>query len=212
MPVSSPDDYSDIYPGFTAADSALGSGRARIEFENYRFRGKFRFELKGENLRVDFTHSSLMGAVETEGSLFLTAEGMLLIDRNDGKIYRNRECMQMAQDAVGAAVTARDIKLVLQMSYPEYQQVRGAEAAAGKDEWFLSFLFGEKKLELWGSRPGQLERMKISRTDGSWSFVSLYGYGSFGDSYPERIDIANEDGSVRITLKVENYSEQGGKI
>lgn len=212
VPVTSPDDYLGIYPGFTAADSAYGSGRARIEFENYRFRGKFRFQLKGENLRVDFTHSSLMGAVEAEGTLFLTGEEMMLIDQKEGRYYRNQECRRMAEDVVGAAVTARDIKLVLQLDYPEYRQVRAAEGSAGNDDWFLSYILPDRKLELSGSSPGQLERMKITRADGSWSFISIYRYGSFGEIYPERIDIVNEDESVRITLKVENYSRQGEKV
>jgi len=189
------------------ADSASGSGRARIEFENYRFRGKFRFELSGENLRVDFAHSSLLGAVQAEGSLFLSPDGMIMFDREKSKLYEDEECRRLAAEAAGASVTPDDIMLALQLSYPPYRDAGEAGAELSGNAWRIKGVWGERRLEFYGQSGRELNMMKISRLDRAWSFTVRYRYGAFGRDYPERIEIIKEDRSVRITLEVERFSE-----
>jgi hypothetical protein len=212
VPVRNREDYYDIYPGFAAGDTASASGRARIEFENYRFRGKFRYRRKGGNLRVDFTHSSLLGAVEAEGTLFISPEGIILFDQKEGRLYRNDQCARMIEEAVGAAVEPGDVMLALQLSYPGYPEIVTAETAAEGRRWKLICICRSRELELSGEQPGRLDLLKIRRTDGEWSFEIGYHYGSFGGHYPERIVITGSDESVRITLKVENYGEGPEKV
>jgi hypothetical protein len=212
VPVRSQEDYYGVFPGFGAVDSVFGSGRARIEFRNYRFRGKFRFELRGDDLRVDFTHSSLLGAVETEGSFFLAPDGMTLVDHHGGRIYGNEECLRLAEEAVGASITAGDIMLALQFSYPGFPEVESAKTYREGRRWILYCTSRQRELELSGEKPGRLDMLRIRRADGGWSFRIGYRYGSFAGRYPERIMVEGGDESVSITLKVENYIENGEKL
>lgn len=205
LALKSSEDYYSFLPPLNNGAEVSGSGRAKIEFENYRFRGKFRFSLEGENLRVDFIHSSLFGAVHAEGSFFVSPEGMALLDEGEGKLYGNDSCEKLTGRITGAAITPDDIFIGLRFKNPDYTEVDSLYAGVGEGEWRMNGIYGRRRFLLEGNRRGEVRSINISGMDGSWSFDVNYGYGDF-NRYPDRIVISGRYKPVRIVLDVENFS------
>ncbi|HMA77371.1 MAG TPA: hypothetical protein VKO43_08685 [Candidatus Krumholzibacteriaceae bacterium] len=213
--LSTPDDYNRLLIRPDPGENFVVSGKARFELSRYRFRGVFRMQYENQNLRIDFHHSSMFGALKEEASVFIGKDGITLFDQKRGQYYDEERTDKLIGDAVGGRVEPSDILLALLLDMPAFNEINKLRAYAGSGgAWKIKGIYRNRKVEFSGDNESGIEALSIGDSDGRWRGIVFYSYPGGGDNccgYPEDITIRTADNSLRVNLDVQNVKSSGSR-
>ena len=206
LDMSGADDYDRILNCPAPEDHFTASGKAKLKFSRYRFRGVFRMEYKNGNLRIDFDHSSLLGAVKEEASIFIGKEGINVYDQKRDEFYNADASDKLIRDAVDGSVRPSDIILALLLKCPEFSEISSVKASSDNDKWKVGGIYNGREIEYKGKKGTAPAALVLNASDDLCGFSVYYRYaaGNKGGRYPEEITIRKEDGSVRVKLDIKS--------
>lgn len=208
LPVSEEPFVEEKMAGYFSRNPVLVSGKAKLEFSRYRFRGVFRLESDENGARIDFDHSSMFGAVKEEGSVFISTNGISVFDNKRGTFYDGEASENLVSDAAGVRVLPEDLLMALLLDLPGFADLDSLKTYSDGDAWRVTGLRGDRRIDIAGERKSGPVLLEICGADGSWCFSASYRYGSSPKTivYPEKIVIRKNDGSVRINMDIEKVS------
>ena len=213
IPVSDADDYDRIFPGLKCGGPLVITGKAKLEFSRYRFRGVFRLEYEEETIRIDFDHSSLFGAVKEEASIFIGQEGITVFDQKRAEYYDEAASGELISGAVGGYVLPSDIFLALLLERPRFSELHSIKGSGDDGRWKISGIYKAKEIEFLGEKSTGPVLLKLRDVDDMWGFSVFYSYSEDDKycGYPKEITIKTDDGSARITLDIVSVKKKGTK-
>ncbi|MDZ7860034.1 MAG: hypothetical protein U5O15_05120 [Candidatus Krumholzibacteriota bacterium] len=213
--LSTPDDYNRLLIRPDLGEKFVVSGRARLEFSRYRFRGVFRMQYENQILRIDFDHSSMFGALKEETSVFIGKEGITLFDQKRGQYYDEERTDKLIRDAVGGSVEPSDIFLALLLDLPAFSEINNLRAYTERGGgWKISGIHRKREVEISGNNKSGIEALSIGDVDGMWKGLVFYSYPGGGDNfrgYPDDIAIRTADNFLRVNLDVQNVKSSGSR-
>lgn len=213
IPVSDAEDYDRIFPDLKCSGSFVITGKAKLEFSRYRFRGVFRLEYEEETVRIDFDHSSLFGAIKEEASIFIGKEGITLFDQKRAEYYDEDASGGLISEAVGGSVLPSDIFLALLLERPSFLGFHSLKASGDDGKWKVSGIYKGREVEYSGEKSTGPLVLKLYDIDDLWGYFVSYSYSEDDRycGYPKEITIKTEDGSVGINLDIVSIKKKGTK-
>lgn len=191
---------------FTVATGGEGLSivaKTRIDLPRYRLRGisRIRF-LPPDNIRIDFTHSSLFGAYREDSSIFISGGGrMEIYDRERGRFFEADSACALVSEAIGFRIFPDDFIVALALASPSCSEMEYPEFREDDGGWILTGIWRGRAITVSGSDGGP-ERFRA----GSGVVVNdiYYTYNEDAEElvYPSGITLTRERGGERISLAI----------
>jgi hypothetical protein len=183
-------------------------GKVRIELPEYRIRGLCRMVFSpAAGLRIDFSHSSLFGAVREDATLLL-GDSLTIFDRESGRIFGPDSSLAMLRESVGAPIGPADVVQALLLAVPACAELDEPRLEKKGDLWTLQALWRGRRLEVKG---GDGEGTRSSRecfagVGRCFLIDYMYARGSKVGAYPQWIRVSREGTGEWVTLEVSSVA------
>ena len=179
-------------------------GKVRIELPEYRIRGLCRLIFSPTaGFRIDFSHSSLFGAVREDATVLL-ADSLTIYDRESGRLLGPDSSLALLRSSVGAAIEPDDIARALLLAVPACAELEEPSLEKKGNLWALRALWRGRRVEVQG-RVGEGPRSLrecFSGEERCYLIDYAYARGAKGGGYPQWIRLSREGTSESVTLEV----------
>lgn len=154
-------------------------------------------------LRIDFSHSSLFGAVREDATL-LIRDSLIIYDREAGRLLGPDSSLAVLRESVGAAITPDDIAQALLLAVPACAELEEPRLEKKGDLWALEAVWRGRRVEMKGKSGEGLRSARECFSGGGRCYLIDYTYarGAKGAGYPQWIRLSREGTSESVTLEV----------
>jgi len=183
------------------------TGRMKIESVDARLRGAVRLVVSGGGeLRMDFRHSSLMGAYEEDFSLLITPRIFYIYDRKRDRLYEGKSALNLINERLSFSVEPDDILYLLLFKRMEEGDIGSPRYMTDGSRWVLDAVFRGRHIQVGGDRIGEVGFFK--QCFGRRCYTARYGdYRKLiWGSYPFYLNFSDDRNDIRVTLEVKKVS------
>jgi hypothetical protein len=179
-------------------------GKVRLELPQYRIRGICRLVFSpASGLRIDFSHSSLFGAVREDATL-LVRDSLVIYDRESGGLLGADSSLAVLRQSVGAPLEPADIVRALLLDVPQCSALEDLHVEEKGGSWSLRAVWQGRSIELDG-RSGQGPRSwRECFPGGGRCYLVDYRYArdAAGESYPRWMRLSKEGTAEWVSFEV----------
>ncbi len=155
------------------------------------------------DLRIDFNHSSLFGAVREDATL-IVRDSLIIYDRESGRLIGADSSLAMLRESIGAAITPGDIVRALLLAVPTCAELEEPRLEIKGDLWTLEAVWRGRRVEMNGKTGEGPRSSRECFSGGGRCYLIDYSYarGAKGVRYPQWIRLSKEGTSESVTLEV----------
>jgi len=183
-------------------------GKLRAELPKYRVKGILQIYCSHKgSIRLDFHHSSFMGAYEESYTLLVSGGTIYLYDRVREMLYRGEEVLELLSNALGTHVYVEDLPVVL--LFKESISVKGESFSSKRmvSEWKVEGTFKGRDIIIKGARYVEAIEQCIDKKCYIARYLRYKDSGTF--VYPFYIILTKKPGTEKVTFEVSNVEIVG---
>jgi len=178
-------------------------GRLRAELPKYRVKGILQIYCSREgSIRIDFHHSSLMGAYEENYTLLISEGTIYLYDRMREVLYRGEEVLELLSNALGTNVYVDDLPVILLFKNLESVVERSIDSKGMEGKWKVEGTFRGRNITIKGTKHVESIEQCIDKKCYIARYMRYRDTGTF--IYPFYMVLTKKPGTEKLTFKVSN--------
>jgi len=193
----------DVVPDIPSGKDLLLKGKLRIDLPDFRLRGVVRlvFSDRG-NLRMDFHHSSIMGAYEEDFSLLIRGEEFYIFDRKRDRLYEGERALEIVNGKSVVDIREDDLLYILLVKGFKSTDLENPRYLTNGSEWLIRAVFRGRDIELGGSKIGRVDFLNQCLENRCYN-VRYGDYRRFESGfYPFFIKVSESRGEARASLEL----------
>ncbi len=207
--LSCEDEFPALFSRCASCEGLNITGKVRIDLPKYRVRGVFKVWYAPEgNLRIDFHHSSLFGAVREDASIFIAGGAISIFDRERGRFFGHDSALALIGNNFVFDIYYNDLLAALLLEPPDCEGLDSMSFNGRRGEWILEGLWRDRPVRVTGERDRGVSEFRICREAASGCYVIRYFYDGEGRRYPERIVLTRQYGAEKVSIDITEVSEE----